>query len=375
MRNKKFYKLVKESGQARTGIINTLNGSIKTPTFMPVGTLGTVKALTPKMLESAGSDIILANTYHLMLQPGIDVIKILGGLHKFMNWKRPILTDSGGFQVWSLSKLAKINEKGITFQSHLDGKKHFLTPEDAIELQTKFGSDIIMVLDECTHYPVSKSKAKKSMELSMRWAERSIQSYDKKEGRGIFGIVQGGMYIDLRKQSAKKLNTLDFDGYAIGGLSVGEPHKIMLNIVKNTVKYLPKDKPRYLMGVGRPEDILGAVELGIDMFDCVIPTRFGRNGRAFSLQGEINLRNSRHAKDPRPLERGWNSPIKNFSRAYLHHLIKTNEMLGSILLSWHNIKFYLELMENIQSAISKKQFSSFKKKFLAKYKKGDIPSI
>jgi len=375
MGTKKFYKLEKESGQARNGVINTINGKIKTPAFIPVGTLGVVKALTPEILENAGSDIVLANTYHLMLQPGIDVIKIVGGLHKFMNWKKPILTDSGGFQVWSLSKLAKTNEEGITFQSHLDGSKHFLTPENAIELQTKFGSDISMVLDECTHYPVSKLKAKQSMKLSMRWAERSLQAYNKKEGKGIFGIVQGGMYTDLREQSAKKLNALGFDGYAIGGLSVGESYNIMLNVVKNTVKYLPKDRPRYLMGVGKPKDILGAVELGIDMFDCVIPTRFGRNGRAFSLQGEINLRNSRHAKDPRPLEEGWNSPIKNFSRAYLHHLVKTNEILGSILLSWHNIKFYLELMSNIRSAISKKQFSSFKKKFLAKYKKGDIPSI
>ena len=375
MTNKKFYQLQGQSAQARIGVVNTQNGRIKTPVFMPVGTLGTVKALTPEMIESSGGDAVLANTYHLMLQPGIEAIKEVGGLHKFMNWKKPILTDSGGFQVWSLSKLAKISEKGIAFQSHLDGTKHFLTPEHAVELQIGFGSDIVMVLDECTHYPVSKSKAKQSMELSMRWAERSLQSYKAKKGRGIFGIVQGGMYSDLRKQSAKKLHGLGFDGSAIGGLSVGESHNIMINVIKNIIKYLPKDKPRYLMGVGKPNDILCAVELGIDMFDCVLPTRFGRNGRAFSLRGEINLRNSRHARDPRPLEETWDSPIKNFSRAYLHHLVKTNEILGSILLSWHNIKFYLELMNNIRSAISKKQFSSFKKKFLANYQKGDIPSI
>ena len=277
MTNKKFYQLQGQSAQARIGVVNTQNGRIKTPVFMPVGTLGTVKALTPEMIESSGGDAVLANTYHLMLQPGIEAIKEVGGLHKFMNWKKPILTDSGGFQVWSLSKLAKISEKGIAFQSHLDGTKHFLTPEHAVELQIGFGSDIVMVLDECTHYPVSKSKAKQSMELSMRWAERSLQSYKAKKGRGIFGIVQGGMYSDLRKQSAKKLHGLGFDGYAIGGLSVGESHNIMINVIKNIIKYLPKDKPRYLMGVGKPNDILCAVELGIDMCDCVLPTRFGRN--------------------------------------------------------------------------------------------------
>ena len=358
---------------ARAGLIKTKHGTIKTPVFMPVGTSATVKALFPRDLLDLDIEVILANTYHLMLRPGENLIKKIGGLHSFMNWSRPILTDSGGFQIWSLSKLRKIADDGIHFTSHLDGNTYKLTPEKSILIQEKLNSTISMVLDECTEYPASYKRSKNSMNLSIEWAKRCKKKFKKRDGYGLFGIIQGGMYNDLRKSCYELLEKIDFDGYALGGLSVGESHKEMINIVQSTVKIINSDKPRYLMGVGRPVDIFESVEKGIDMFDCVIPTRFGRNGRAFVNEGEINLRNAKFAKDQSPLDSKSNSIVsREFSRAYLHHLTKSNEILSSMILSLHNIAFYKTMMEEIRNSIIKKKFKELKKKYLkhhGKYKK------
>ena len=358
---------------ARAGLIKTKHGTIKTPVFMPVGTSATVKALFPRDLLDLDIEVILANTYHLMLRPGENLIKKIGGLHSFMNWRRPILTDSGGFQIWSLSKLRKIADDGIHFTSHLDGNTYKLTPEKSILIQEKLNSTISMVLDECTEYPGSYKRSTNSMNLSIEWAKRCKKKFKKRDGYGLFGIIQGGMYNDLRKSCYEQLEKIDFDGYALGGLSVGESHKEMINIVQSTVKIINSDKPRYLMGVGRPVDIFESVEKGIDMFDCVIPTRFGRNGRAFVNEGEINLRNAKFAKDQSPLDSKSNSIVsREFSRAYLHHLTKSNEILSSMILSLHNIAFYKTMMNEIRNSIIKKKFKELKKKYLkhhGKYKK------
>ena len=367
------FKVENNDNTARAGIIKTKHGTIKTPVFMPVGTSATVKALFPRDLLDLDIEIILANTYHLMLRPGENLIKKIGGLHNFMNWKRPILTDSGGFQIWSLSKLRKVVDDGIHFTSHLDGNTYKLTPEKSILIQEKLNSTISMVLDECTEYPASYKRSKDSMNLSIEWAKRCKKKFKKRDGYGLFGIIQGGMYRDLRQSCYEQLEKIDFDGYALGGLSVGESHKEMINIVGNTVKIINSDKPRYLMGVGRPVDIFESVEKGIDMFDCVIPTRFGRNGRAFVKEGEINLRNAKFAKDQSPLDSKNNSIVsREFSRAYLHHLTKSNEILSSMILSLHNIAFYKTMMEEIRNSIIKKKFKELKKKYLkhhGKYKK------
>lgn len=326
---------------------------------MPVGTAATVKAMFPETVAETGADIILGNTYHLMLRPGAEELARLGGLHAFMNWSKPILTDSGGFQVMSLSKLRKITEAGVTFQSHIDGTRYELTPERSIEIQGLLGSDIQMVFDECTPYPSEKDVAEKSMELSMRWAERSKNAFSSTD-HSLFGIVQGSIFPDLREISAKRLREISFDGYAIGGLAVGEGQDQMLDVLKCTVPHLPETKPRYLMGVGTPEDLLYSIMLGVDMFDCVMPTRSGRHGQAFTWGGKINLRNARYADDKSPLDpRSFCPAARNYSRAYLHHLVKSKEILGSMLISWANIHFYQELMQKTRRAIENQQLKVF----------------
>lgn len=365
-----------QDGDARTATLETAHGTIITPTFMPVGTGGTVKAMRPEDLRESGSSIILANTYHLMLRPGAERINSLGGLHNFMNWDGPILTDSGGFQVMSLAKLSQLNEEGVTFRSHINGSKYLLTPERAIEIQQLLGSDISMVFDECTPYPVNKQVAQNSVELSMRWAERSKKAYMPKFGHGLFGIVQGSIYEELRAWSASSLTNIGFDGYALGGLAVGERQQDMFRTVSATVHYLPKNRPRYLMGVGKPEDIVGAVERGIDMFDCVLPTRSGRTGQAFASRGEINLRNARHADDPRPIDEFCKCQVcTRYSRAYLHHLIKSKEILGSMLLTAHNLSYYHDLMSGLRAAITDNQLNDYIANFHNIRSKGDIPPI
>jgi queuine tRNA-ribosyltransferase len=362
-------------GTARTGELATAHGVIRTPAFMPVGTAATVKAMHPEDVKATGADIILGNTYHLMLRPGAERIARLGGLHKFMNWSGPILTDSGGFQVMSLSKLRKMTEQGVTFRSHIDGTKYELTPERSIEIQHLLGSTITMVFDECTPFPATEKQAKDSMEMSMRWAQRSKDAFTQRDGYALFGIVQGGVYDHLREQSAKALTEIGFDGYAIGGLAVGEGQKEMFRVLDYTPGMLPADKPRYLMGVGKPEDILGAVERGVDMFDCVIPTRSARNARAYTSMGEINVRNARHADDPRPLDPNSTSPINRYSRAYIHHLFKADEMLGPMLLTEHNLWYYQELMQGIRTAIANGQLSTHASALREGWKKGDIPAL
>lgn len=382
------FTILSVDGNARRGELSTVHGVIRTPAFMPVGTAATVKAMTPESVLQTGADIILGNTYHLMLRPTAERIARHGGLHKFMNWNKPILTDSGGFQVMSLSKLRKINEHGVTFQSHLDGASYELSPERAIEIQHLLGSDITMVFDECTTFPATEQQAQDSMELSMRWAERSRTAFKRLQKpefrtqnddasafrflaseRLIFGIVQGGVYAHLRKESANALKSIGFDGYAVGGLAVGEGQEMMFKVLDFTTEHLPQDKPRYLMGVGKPDDIIGAVMRGIDMFDCVIPTRSGRNARAYTDQGERNIMNAKYADDARPLMENCPCPAcKNHSRAYLNHLFKADEMLGPMLLTWHNLQFYQTLMQGIREAISKQRLADFAAGFLEKYK-------
>ena len=362
------FSIEAKSGKARRATLKTAHGDIRTPAFMPVGTAATVKAMTPDMVLNCGADIILGNTYHLMLRPTAELIAKMGGLHKFMNWSKPILTDSGGFQVMSLSSLRKISEEGVKFKSHIDGSAHLLTPERSMEIQYLLGSDITMIFDECPSFPITHAKAKKSMELSLRWAERSKKSFIKRDGYGLFAIIQGSIYEDLRKISANELHDIGFDGYAIGGLAVGEGHKLMVDTLKFTMPYLQENKPHYLMGVGKPIDIVAAVKEGIDMFDCVIPTRSGRNGQAFTSSGTVNIRNEKFKDDNKPLDENCSCySCKNFSRAYLNHLFKAKEILGSILLTNHNIHYYQNLMHEIRKQISADNFDNFALEFMAKY--------
>ncbi|MBP5534302.1 MAG: tRNA guanosine(34) transglycosylase Tgt [Alphaproteobacteria bacterium] len=361
------FELKKKENNARRGTLHTAHGDIQTPTFMPVGTCATVKGMLPENVASTGAEIILGNTYHLMLRPTAERVARLGGLHKFMNWPKPILTDSGGFQVMSLSKIRKITEDGCTFQSHLDGSKHHLTPERSIEIQHLLDSNITMVLDECMPYPSEKKDVKKSMERSMRWAQRSKDAFTDRDGYGIFGIVQGGVFPDLRKQSCEALTDIGFDGYAVGGLAVGEGQKLMFETLDVTTPLLPENKPRYLMGVGRPSDIVGSVARGIDMFDCVMPTRSGRNALAFTREGTVNLRNACHMDDLSPLDSQCSCPAcTKYSRAYLHHLFKAGEMLGAILLTWHNIQYYEDLMKEIRLSLEESRFEDFANAFFEK---------
>ena len=356
------YRRLVQDGEARCGEITTPRGIIRTPAFMPVGTAGTVKAMYPEQVKATGADIILGNTYHLMLRPGAEQVAALGGLHNFMNWPGPILTDSGGFQVMSLAKLRKLSEEGVTFQSHIDGSKHLLSPERSIEIQCLLGADIQMVFDECTPYPCKPGEAESSMELSLRWAERSKTAFSRygAPGQALFGIVQGSVYPELRARSAAALVEMDFYGYAVGGLAIGEGHDVMLETLARTTPLLPKDKPRYLMGVGTPLDLVEAVARGIDMFDCVMPTRSGRHGQAFTWEGKLNLRNAVHGDDPRPLDPERDCPAaRDYSRAYLHHLIKSGEYLGPMLLTWANVHFYQDLMVRMRVAIAEGRFSEF----------------
>jgi queuine tRNA-ribosyltransferase len=356
-------------GDARTGAITTTRGVVRTPAFMPVGTAATVKAMFTDHVRASGADIILANTYHLMLRPGAERIARLGGLHRFMHWDGPILTDSGGFQVMSLAKLRRIEEEGVTFQSHLDGANFNLTPERAIEIQCLLGADIQMVLDECTPFPAERADVESSMELSLRWAQRSKRAFQAlaEPSQSLFGIVQGGVHPDLRQRSAEALIAIGFDGYAIGGLAVGEGQPAMLAMVETSGALLPQDQPRYLMGVGTPEDMVLAIMRGIDMFDCVIPTRAGRHSLAFTWAGRRNLRNARYADDPEPLDAESACPAAHYSRAYLHHLVKSGETLGAMLLSWANVHFYQELMARAREAIARAEFGAFAKDVLRRY--------
>ena len=366
------FNFLNSDGAARRGVISFPRGTIQTPAFMPVGTVATVKSMTPEEVESIGAEIILGNTFHLMLRPGMEVIQAHNGLHNFMHWDKPILTDSGGFQVFSLGELRKITEQGVTFSSPIDGRKVFMGPEESMQVQRTLGSDIVMIFDECTPYPASYEEAQSSMELSLRWAERSKKSFaqyapDAEDSSGLFGIIQGGMYPELRDISLKRLIDIDFDGYAIGGLSVGEPKDEMIKILDHTTAQMPAHKPRYLMGVGRPEDIVEAVQRGIDMFDCVMPTRNARNGHLFTHQGVVKIRNQKHQFDTRPLDENCGCyTCRNYSRSYLRHLDKTNEMLGPRLNTLHNLYYYQELMQGIRESIENHQFEAFVEEFYDK---------
>ena len=367
-------------GAARSGTIKMQRGDIRTPAFMPVGTAGTVKAMLPESVRSTGADILLGNTYHLMLRPTAERVAKMGGLHNFMNWDRPILTDSGGFQVMSLTELRKMTEEGVTFQSHIDGQRILLTPERSMEIQRLLDSDIVMAFDECTPFPASEEVARESMELSMRWAKRSRDGFDSGEAHAartaLFGIVQGGVYQDLRFRSIDALAEIGFDGYAVGGLAVGEGQDMMFKVLDFTMPRMMTNTPRYLMGVGKPDDIVGAVERGIDMFDCVMPTRSGRTGQAFTRGGAINMKNARHKEDSRPIDSQCACPAcKQYSRAYIHHLIRSGEILGAMLLTWHNLQFYQDLMANLRGAISKGELTNYANNFRAAYKSGDIDII
>ncbi|MDJ0949178.1 MAG: tRNA guanosine(34) transglycosylase Tgt [Alphaproteobacteria bacterium] len=363
-------------GAARAGRLETGRGAVQTPAFMPVGTAATVKGMLPGAVRETGAEIILGNTYHLMLRPGAERVARLGGLHPFMNWPGPILTDSGGFQVMSLAQLRKLDESGVTFQSHIDGTRHHLTPERSVEIQRLLDADITMVLDECTRWPVEEPEAADSMRLSMRWAARSKEAFAPRAGYGLFGIVQGSVFQALREESAKALVEIGFDGYAIGGLAVGEGWETTEQALDVTVPFLPDDRPRYLMGVGRPEDMVGAVRRGIDMFDCVLPTRSGRTGKAFTRRGEINIRNARHAEDPRPIDEACGCPAcRDYGRAYLHHLFKADEMLGPILLTWHNLSYYQDLMRALRDAIGAGRLDAYAAAFAAEQAKGDIEPL
>lgn len=356
-------------GLARTGVLKTPRGDIRTPAFMPVGTAGTVKALYMDQVKQAGADIILGNTYHLMLRPGPERMKRLGGLHKFGGWSGPILTDSGGFQVWSLSKLRKMTEEGVTFQSHLDGSKHMLSPERSIEIQADcIGADISMQLDECTNYPATYEEAKSSMELSLRWGQRSLAAFGERDTQTLFAIVQGSTYPELRKASAEasvmEETAGGYGGFAIGGLAVGEGHEMMCEVLDYTVPHLPKDRPRYLMGVGKPIDLVESVYRGVDMFDCVIPTRSGRHGQVWTDKGPYNIKKAIYAEDESPLDEAINCPAsQDYSKAYVHHLVRSNELLASMILSWHNIAYFEDLMARMRAAIAAGEFEGFVKSF------------
>lgn len=359
-------------GAARTGVLKTPRGDIRTPAFMPVGTAATVKALYPEQVKEAGADIILGNTYHLMLRPGAERVKRLGGLHHFMRWDGPILTDSGGFQVWSLSDLREMTEEGVAFKSHLDGSKHMLTPERSIEIQADLlGADISMQLDECTPYPCERDAAASSMQLSRRWGLRSKDAFGERSDQALFGIVQGSTYEDLRRESAEGLIEIGFDGYAIGGLAVGEGFEMMCQVLDVTTPHLPHERPRYLMGVGKPIDLVEAVARGVDMFDCVLPTRSGRHGQAWTDWGPVNVKNARFAEDTRPMDETLDCPAsRDYSRAYLHHLIRAGEYLGSMLLSWHNIAYFENLTARMRAAIAAGEFEAFRAQFHARMDEG-----
>ena len=374
---KKFsYSLSAVNEKARCGVISTPRGEIRTPAFMPVGTAATVKAMLPESVRSTGADVLLGNTYHLMLRPTAERISELGGLHKFMNWERPILTDSGGFQVMSLAELRKLNEEGVTFKSHVDGSRHVLSPERSMEIQKMLGSDIVMCFDECPALPASYEKIAESMQLSMRWARRSRDAFGDRPGHALFGIQQGGLEYDLRAESAETLQSIEFEGYAIGGLAVGEGQEAMFHVLDFAPDMLPADKPRYLMGVGKPSDIVGAVKRGIDMMDCVLPSRSGRTGQAFTHRGVVNIKNSRHQNDPRPLDFSCKCPAcKNYSRAYLHHVFKSQEIISSMLLTWHNLHYYQNLMDEIRTAILNKNFAEFELNFHENLRLGDLEPI
>jgi queuine tRNA-ribosyltransferase len=373
MKNNFNFKLISQDKNARLGKLNTAHGTVDTPIFMPVGTAATVKAMHLKDVEEAGAQIILSNTYHLMLRPGEKNIKEMGGVRKFMGWNKPLLTDSGGFQIMSLGKLRKIENEGVTFKSHLDGTKYFLSPKISTDIQNALDATISMQLDECIPFPASYEESERAMKLSLEWALKSRDAFEERKGYGQFGIVQGSTYSDLRELSSKKLVEIGFDGYAIGGLAVGEGQELMFKTLDFTTKNMPLDKPRYLMGVGKPDDLIGAVKRGVDMFDCVLPTRSGRTGQAFTSRGTVNIKNARHILDKRPLDNNCDChTCKNFSRAYLHHLFKAQEILGLMLLSWHNIYFYIKLMKNIRNSIKLREFDKFEKVFLEQYYSGDI---
>ena len=370
------FELKATDGKARTGVIHTLRGEVRTPAFMPVGTAATVKAMMPESVRATGADILLGNTYHLMLRPTAERIDRLGGLHKFMNWDRPILTDSGGFQVMSLSDLRKLTEKGVTFKSHIDGSKHELTPERSMEIQRLLGSDIVMCFDECPALPASRDRIAESMRLSMRWAQRSRDAFGDRPGHMLFGIQQGGLEQDFREESAKALAEIGFDGYAIGGLAVGEGQEAMFGCLDFAPDQLPVDKPRYLMGVGKPDDIVGAVKRGVDMMDCVLPSRSGRTGQAWTRRGQVNIKNARHQDDPRPLDEHCTCPAcTQYSRAYLHHVYRAKEMICGMLLTWHNLHYFQELMQGMRDAISEGRFDSFEAAFHAERAQGDIEPL
>ena len=363
-------------GKARTGVIHTPRGDIRTPAFMPVGTAGTVKAMMPESVAATGADILLGNTYHLMLRPTAERIDRLGGLHKFMNWHKPILTDSGGFQVMSLAELRKLTERGVTFRSHIDGSRHEITPERSMEIQRLLGSDIVMAFDECPALPATPERVADSMRLSMRWAQRSRDAFGDRPGHALFGIQQGGVTQELRAESAEALIRIGFDGYAIGGLAVGEGQEAMFEVLDTAPGMLPADKPRYLMGVGKPDDIVGAVARGVDMMDCVLPSRSGRTGQAWTRRGQVNIKNARHQDDPRPLDEHCTCPAcRNYSRAYLHHVFRAGEMISGMLLTWHNLHYYQELMQGMRDAIARGQFAAFEASFHAQRGEGDIDKL
>ena len=370
------FSLNATDGRARTGVIDTPRGEIRTPAFMPVGTAATVKAMMPESVRATGADILLGNTYHLMLRPTAERISRLGGLHKFMNWDRPILTDSGGFQVMSLAELRKLTEEGVTFRSHHDGSKHHLTPERSMEIQKLLGSDIVMSFDECPALPATEDDVRNSMELSMRWAQRSRDAFGDRPGHALFGIQQGGVTEELRGISAEKLREIEFDGYAVGGLAVGEGQEAMFGVLDYAPDMLPVDKPRYLMGVGKPDDIVGAVARGIDMMDCVLPSRSGRTGQAWTRRGQVNIKNARHTDDPRPLDEACTCPTcSNYSRAYLNHVFRSHEMISGMLLTWHNLHYYQELMQGMRDAIAAGTFETFQADFHAMRALGDIEPL
>jgi queuine tRNA-ribosyltransferase len=359
------FEISATDGDARTGLLRTPRGDIRTPAFMPVGTAGTVKALTVDQVAATGADIILGNTYHLMLRPTAERVARLGGLHRFMRWERPILTDSGGFQVMSLSKINKVSEQAVTFQSHIDGSRHVLTPERSMQIQADLlGSDIVMQLDECVAWPAEETRAAEAVALSARWGARCKAAFGTRDGQALFGIQQGSTFADLRRESSERLIEIGFDGYALGGLAVGEGHEAMCEVLDYATGFLPADRPRYLMGVGKPGDIVGAVSRGIDMFDCVLPTRSGRNGQAFTSSGTLNLKNARFAEDPAPLDGDCGCPAcRQFSRAYLHHVVKSGEIIAAVLLSWHNIAFYQALTAAMRAAIAEGRFEAFRREF------------
>ena len=370
------FRIEARDGRARKGVIATPRGGIRTPAFMPVGTAATVKAMLPASVAETGADILLGNTYHLMLRPGAERIARLGGLHRFMGWDRPILTDSGGFQVMSLASLRKLSEEGVRFSSHVDGSRHMLSPETSMEIQRLLGSDIVMAFDECPALPATEDQVAASMRLSMRWAQRSRDAFGDRPGHALFGIMQGGVTRALREESAEALRGIGFDGYAIGGLAVGEGQEAMFSVLDYAPDLLPEDQPRYLMGVGKPDDIVGAVQRGVDMMDCVLPSRSGRTAQAWTRRGSVNLRNARHAEDPRPLDEDCTCPTcRQFSRAYLHHVVRAQEIIASMLLTWHNLHYYQQLMSGLRDSIEVGRLDDFVADFHATRAAGDIEPL